>query len=108
MSSPSEVEIDQEMTPVATWTPTATTDTPASTRWRESLAMFVDDPRTSAELAASIVDDSIQAFMASVKVQQDSMLSAWHGEDTGTEELRSAVQHYRAFWNRLEDFSRET
>jgi hypothetical protein len=36
------------------------------------------------------------------------LLAAWHGEDAGTEELRTAVRHYRAFGNRLADFSRET
>jgi hypothetical protein len=35
-------------------------------------------------------------------------LAAWRGEDAGTEELRTAVRHYRAFGNRLADFSRET
>ena len=33
-------------------------------------------------------------------------LAAWRGEDAGTEELRTAVRHYRAFGNRLADFSR--
>jgi hypothetical protein len=73
--------------------------------WHEILAMFVDDPHASAELAASTVDYSVQALAASIKEQQDSLLSAWHGEGAGTEELRTAVQQYRAFWNRLEDFS---
>jgi hypothetical protein len=79
-----------------------------STRWHEIQAMFVDDPRASAEMAASLVDDSIRALLASVEEQQDSLLAAWHGEDAGTEELRTAVQHYRAFGTRLADFSRET
>jgi len=76
-----------------------------STRWHEIQAMFVDDPRASAEMAARLVDDSIQALVASVREQQDSLLAAWHGEGAGTEELRTAVQHYRAFGTRLADFS---
>jgi hypothetical protein len=32
---------------------------------------------------------------------------AWHGENAGTEELRAAVQRYRAFGGRLADFTRE-
>jgi hypothetical protein len=32
--------------------------------------------------------------------------SAWQRGDAGTEELRVALQQYRTFWNRLEDFSR--
>jgi hypothetical protein len=79
-----------------------------STRWHEIAAMFVDDPRASAEMAAGLVDDSIQALVTFAREQQDSMLATWHGEDTATEELRTAVQQYRAFGTRLADFSRET
>jgi len=78
-----------------------------STRWSEIQMMFVDDPRSSAEGAAGLVEDSIQELVAFVRVQQDSLLAAWHGQETGTEELRTAVQHYRAFGNRLADFCRE-
>ena len=89
--------------------PTAAASAAASlsARWHEIQAMFVDDPRSSAESAASLVDDSVQALVASVKEQQNSLLAAWDGENAGTEELRAAVQHYRAFGNRLADFTRE-
>jgi hypothetical protein len=70
--------------------------------------MFVDDPRSSLELAAGLVGDSTEALVVSVKEQQHSLLSAWHGDDAGTEELRTTLQQYRTFWNRLEAFSRET
>jgi hypothetical protein len=79
-----------------------------STRWREIQVMFVDDPRSAVETAAGLVDDSSQALVAFVKEQQDSLRAAWHGADAGTEELRVALQHYRAFGTRLADFSRET
>jgi hypothetical protein len=78
-----------------------------SARWHEIQAMFVDDPRSSAEMAAGLADDSVQALVASVREQQDSLLAAWHGENAGTEELRAAVQHYRAFGDRLAGFTRE-
>jgi hypothetical protein len=48
-------------------------------------------------MAASLVDDSVQALTASAREQQNSLLADWHGENTGTEELRAAVQHYHAF-----------
>jgi hypothetical protein len=54
-----------------------------------------------------LVDDSVQALVAGVREQQDSLLAAWQGENAGTEELRAAVQHYRAFGDRLADFTRE-
>lgn len=70
--------------------------------------MFVDDPRSSVELAAGLVGDSAEALVVSVREQQYSLLSAWQGDDAGTEEMRTILQQYRTLWNRLEDFSRET
>jgi hypothetical protein len=87
--------------------PTASVTASLSARWHEIQALFVDDPRSSAEMAASLADESVQALVASVREQQDSLLAAWHGENAGTEELRAAVQHYRAFGGRLADFTRE-
>jgi hypothetical protein len=88
--------------------PAASATVSQSTRWHEIQVTFVDDPRSAVEMAAGLVDDSSQALVAFVKEQQDSLLAAWHGEDAGTEELRVALQHYRAFGTRLADFSRET
>ena len=65
--------------------------------------MFVDDPRASVELAASLVDDSVEAHVMSVKEQQQSLLSGWRGDGADTEDLRVALQHYRTFWTRLKD-----
>src|ERR1700691_2526263 len=87
--------------------PAASATASLSARWHEIQALFVDDPRSSAEMAAGLVDDSVQALIASVREQQDSLLTAWHGENAGTEELRAAVQRYRAFGGRLADFTRE-
>jgi hypothetical protein len=87
--------------------PAASATDGVSTRWRETQAMFVDDPLSSAESAAALVDDSVQALLAFVREQQGSLLAAWHDEDPGTEELRTAVQHYRAFDTRLADFCRQ-
>jgi hypothetical protein len=88
--------------------PAASATASLSTRWHEIQAMFVDDPRSAVELAAGLVDDSIQTLVASVKEKQDSLLAAWQCENAGTEELRVALQQYRAFGTRLADFSRET
>jgi hypothetical protein len=88
--------------------PAASATASESTRWHEVQVMFVDDPRSAVELAAGLVGDSSQALVAFVKEQQGSLLAAWHGEDAGTEELRVALQRYRAFGTRLADFSRET
>ena len=98
---------DAEPEPVP-GSPAASAAASESTRWHEIQVMFVDDPRSAVELAAGLVDDSGQAVVAFVKEQQDSLPAAWRGEDAGTEELRVALQRYRAFGTRLADFSRET
>jgi hypothetical protein len=71
--------------------------------WNEVQAMFVDDPRASIERAAGLVDGRVEELIQSVRERQDSMQSAWQADDAGTEELRVALQHYRSFWNSLED-----
>lgn len=71
--------------------------------WHEIQATFVDDPRASVEQAASLVDDRVEAFVMYVKDRQQALQSEWEGDDAGTEDLRMALQHYRALWNRLED-----
>jgi hypothetical protein len=84
----------------------ATADQPSrGVRWHEIQAMFVDDPRTSVQLAANLLDDSTEAFVASLRERQQAMQSAWQGADADTEGLRTALQQYRALWDRLEDFS---
>jgi hypothetical protein len=70
-------------------------------------ATFVDDPRASTERAAGLVDDRVQALVTAVRNRQRVLESAWQAGDAGTEELRTTLQHYRAFWHRLEDFPTE-
>jgi hypothetical protein len=74
-------------------------------RWHEILAMFVDDPRSSVEQAAALAGNRAEAFVLSIKKQQDSLLSGWQRHDAETEELRIALQQYRIFCNRLEERS---
>jgi hypothetical protein len=75
--------------------------------WHEILAMFVDDPRAATERAASLVDGRVEALLASVKEQQQSLQSDWQGDGADTEKLRTALQHYRAFWARLDVFAHQ-
>jgi hypothetical protein len=87
--------------------PAAGDSTSADTRWHEILTMFVDDPRSSVELAAGLVGDSAEALVMSIQGRLQALLSAWQGDDAGTEDMRIALQQYRTFWNRIEDLSRE-
>jgi len=79
----------------------------ADERWHEILTMFVDDPRSSVELAAGLVDDSAEALVTFVQERQHALLSSWQGDDAGTEQMRVALQEYRTFWNRIDDLSRD-
>jgi hypothetical protein len=81
---------------------------PAPARWHEIQAMFVDDPRLAVEQAAGLAGDSAEALIISVRERQHALMSAWQGDDAGTEELRIALQRYRTFWSCLEDFPRES
>ncbi len=71
--------------------------------WNEIQAMFVDDPRASVERAAGLVDDRIDELIQSFTERQHSMQLAWQAKYAGTEEMRVALQRYRAFWNSLDD-----
>jgi hypothetical protein len=63
--------------------------------------MFVDDPKGSVERAAAAADEVVKAFVASLQREQAALRSAWE-KDTSTEDLRTALQQYRAFCGRLE------
>jgi hypothetical protein len=86
--------------------PGASDGTSPALRWPEIQATFVDDPRACLELAAQVTGDSAEALTASIQEEQHTLLSAWQHDDTSTEDLRVALQHYRTFWNRLEDITR--
>lgn len=73
--------------------------------WREVMAMFVDDPRAATERAARMVDGSVEDLVRSLKGKQESLHSAWQGESTDTERLRTVLKDYRSLWQRLDGFA---
>lgn len=78
-----------------------------SQRWREIQAMFVDDPRGAVELAAAAANDAVSSLVSVIQQRQESLHRAGDqgsGGDT-TEQLRSALQDYRALFQSLEDFA---
>jgi hypothetical protein len=70
-------------------------------RWNQIQATFVDDPRDSVTQAAAMVDEAIEAFIAATRKRQASLASSWQGPEAGTEELRTALQDYRALWHSM-------
>lgn len=76
-------------------------DATGGQRWNQIQATFVDDPRDSVTQAAGMVDEAIEAFIAATRKRQASLASSWQGPEAGTEELRTALQDYRALWHSM-------
>jgi hypothetical protein len=70
-------------------------------QWPAIQAMFVDDPKGSVQRSAAAADEVVKAFVASIGREQAALRAAWQNDAT-TEDLRTALQQYRAFCSRLE------
>jgi hypothetical protein len=71
-------------------------------RWEEIQTRFVDDPRQAVEDADALVAGVMQRIAEGFAQARDGLEGQWsRGEDVGTEELRLALQRYRAFFRRL-------
>jgi hypothetical protein len=86
--------------PPATTAPAVPEGIPAQ-RWSEILAAFVDDPRSSVEMAADAVDSAIEEFVTSIRTRQRALASRWQGSETDTEQLRTVLRDYRTFWHQV-------
>lgn len=74
-------------------------DAAAGNQWSEILALFVDDPRGSVAKASVMVNEAIDAFVATARERQASLAASWQAQDADTERLRMALQDYRTFWS---------
>jgi hypothetical protein len=71
-------------------------------RWTEIQAAFVDEPRSAVEQADSLVADVIKRLASSFADERSKLEGQWgRGDDVSTEDLRIALQRYRAFFDRL-------
>ena len=72
------------------------------TRWSEIQGKFVDEPRSAVQQADALVNEVIEKITQMFVNEHSSLESQWNeGNDVTTEDLRQALQHYRAFFNRL-------
>ena len=72
------------------------------TQWNSIQTNFVDQPRKAVEDADSLVDGALKQIQESFVLQRANLEKKWrHGDDVSTEDLRVALQHYRAFFDRL-------
>jgi hypothetical protein len=71
-------------------------------RWSNVQAEFVDEPRRAVEEADQLVATVMQRLAEGFARERGSLEKQWDsGETASTEDLRMALQRYRAFFNRL-------
>lgn len=71
-------------------------------RWSSIQAGFVDEPRRSVEEADQLVAAAIQRLAQGFANERASLEKQWdQGDTVSTEDLRVALQRYRAFFGRL-------
>ena len=71
-------------------------------RWNDIQTAFVDEPRRAVEDADSLVAEAIKRLAESFADARQRLEQDWsRGADVSTEELRQALQRYRAFFGRL-------
>jgi hypothetical protein len=71
-------------------------------RWTEIQTAFVDEPRRAVEQADSLVAEVIKRLANSFAEERSKLEGQWgRGDNVSTEDLRVALQRYRAFFDRL-------
>lgn len=72
------------------------------TRWKEIQTAFVDEPRKAVEQADSLVASAMKRLAEVFAEERSGLEKQWdRGESVSTEDLRVALQRYRAFFDRL-------
>ena len=72
------------------------------TRWAETQAAFVDSPRSAVERADSLVAETMKRLAEMFSDERARLEGQWdQGDNVTTEDLRVALQRYRAFFDRL-------
>ena len=71
-------------------------------RWTQIQAAFVDEPRHAVEQGDALVADVIKRLASSFADERSKLEGQWgRGDNVSTEDLRIALQRYRAFFDRL-------
>ena len=72
------------------------------TRWKEVQTAFVDEPRKAVEQADGLVASAMKRLAEVFADERSQLEKQWdRGEGVSTENLRVALQRYRAFFDRL-------
>jgi hypothetical protein len=71
-------------------------------RWAGVQAAFVDDPKDCVHKADGLVSDLVEQLTHGFSDARSRLEEQWsRGEEASTEDLRLALMHYRAFFERL-------
>ena len=71
-------------------------------RWTDVQAAFVDSPRSAVERADSLVAETMKRLAEMFSEERSRLEGQWdRGDNVTTEDLRVALQRYRAFFDRL-------
>jgi hypothetical protein len=70
-------------------------------RWDVIQQGFVDDPRNAVTDADKLVGDVLERLSSTFDQQHQSLEGQWSDGEPTTEDLRGALQRYRAFFDRL-------
>jgi hypothetical protein len=71
-------------------------------RWTDIQTGFVDEPRRAVEQADALVAEVIKRLANSFAEARAELEGQWgRGDNVSTEDLRVALQRYRAFFDRL-------
>jgi hypothetical protein len=71
-------------------------------RWTDIQTAFVDEPRRAVERADELVAEVIKRLADSFARERSRLEEQWgRGDNVSTEDLRVALQRYRAFFDRL-------
>ena len=72
------------------------------TRWKEIQIAFVDEPRKAVEQADGLVASAMKRLAEVFAQERSGLERQWdRGDNVSTENLRVALQRYRAFFDRL-------
>ena len=72
------------------------------TRWNDIQVGFVDSPRSAVERADTLVAETMKRMAEGFAAERASLEAQWdRGDNVTTEDLRIALQRYRAFFDRL-------
>lgn len=71
-------------------------------RWDEIQTAFVDEPRQAVQEADSLVGEVTDRLHEMFRTSRNELEQQWStGREASTEDLRQALQRYRAFFHRL-------